>query len=312
MNPKVKNAPEPPKKIHKNIIAVNEQRKYGCKTHGDDHLIEDVSSGDMICTKCAVVVEERMICDEAEWRCYDGDTQSEKWAKSRIGGTENPLLSADYNLGTMVKNMDRNSTKSSFSSNIVNQYKRRSVDNALSHAFKEIDTIGERMGLPLMILQQAKVYYQKLYHHMKFKGNILFIDSKTAACLYIACRTENAYRSTGEIAGCYDVKRSALQQAITRAKNALGLKMPHAPGALMIDRYSGYFAMARNVSKRARHIADYIDYRELNKKLSPEYVAATSMYLAISSTQGRRSNPSVICHKNKCSNILIIKYSNIC
>lgn len=281
---KVKNAPAPPKKVHKNIIAVNEQRKYGCKTHGDDHLIEDVSSGDVICTKCALVVEERMICDEAEWRNHEGDTQADKWAKSRVGDTENPFLGADFNLGTTAKNFDKNAN--TFSGNIAKQYKRRSVDNALVHAFKEIDTIGDRITIPPVVLQRAKSYYCQLYRQTKLKGNILFIDSKTAACLYIACRMENSYRSTGEIAACYAVSRTALTSAITRAKKTLGLKMPHAPGACMIDRYSGYLAMTRDASKRARQIADAIDLRELNTKLTPEYVAATSMYLAISSTQG--------------------------
>lgn len=291
MNPiksgKKKAALAPTQKVHKNIIAVNEQRKFGCKTHGDNHLIEDVSSGDTVCTKCAVVVEERRICDDAEWRNHEGDTQAEKWAKSRVGDTENPFLSADFNLGTMAKNFD-SSNKSSFSSNIVQQYKRRSVDNALNHGFKEIDTIGDRMAIPPVVLQQAKAYYCKLYRQCKFKGNKLFVDSKTAACLYIACRTENAYRSTGEIAGSYAVTRSALTAAITRAKKVLNVKMPHAQGALMIDRYTGYLGMAREVSKKARKIADYIDYRELNKKLTPEYVAAASIYLAIASTQGEK------------------------
>lgn len=282
----VKNAAQPVEKVHKNVNLVREQQKYGCKTHGIEHLTEDISSGDVICTKCALVVEERMLCDDAEWRNFEGDTQAEKWAKSRVGDTENPFLGDNFNLGTMVQNFDKNSNKVSFSSNILKQYKRRSVDNALSHAFKEIDTMGDRKHLPAAVTQKAKALYSQLYRQIKLKGNILFVDSKTAACLYIACRLENCYQSTREIASIYDVSRSALSAAITRAKNVLNLKMPAAAGAIMIDRYAGYLDMTRVESKRARRIADAIELRKLKENLTPDYVAATSMYLAVASTQG--------------------------
>lgn len=282
----VKNAAQPIEKVHRNVKFVKEQQRYGCKTHGTDHLTEDVSSGDVICTKCALVVEERMICDEAEWRNHEGDTQQDKWAKSRVGDTENPFLGADFNLGTMVKHFDSNSNKISFGSEIAKQFKRRSVDNALSHAFKEIDIMGDRKHLPAVVTQKAKALYSQLYRQIKLKGNILFIDSKTAACLYIACRVENCYLSTREIASIYDVSRNALDSAVKRVKNVLNLKMPAAAGATMIDRYTGYLDMSRAESKKARKIADAIELRELLKNLTADYVAATSMYLAVASSQG--------------------------
>lgn len=51
--------------------------KTGCKDHGEVHLIDN-GEGDLVCAECVVVVEERMICEEAEWCNFDDDSLAEK------------------------------------------------------------------------------------------------------------------------------------------------------------------------------------------------------------------------------------------
>lgn len=278
-----KKVTEPGEKVHKNMKAMKEQ-KYGCKTHGDKNLMEDHATGDIICTLCALVVEERMITDEAEWRCFGDDTQGEKWAKSRAGDTENPFLSADFNLGTSI---GPNSTSSnSYSSNIVKQYKRRSVDNALTSAFKEIAAIGDRLNLPSSVLAKAKELYSRLYRHLKFKGNKLLIDTKTAACVYIACKEENCSRSANEIAAVYATTTSALKSSIKRAINALELNLPQSQGIEMIDRYCFHLNVTKAERFKAWRIANKIEELDWKKKELPENIAATAILLSQTSTHG--------------------------
>lgn len=82
--------------VHKNLKLVKELRKMGCKEHGDTNLIDN-GEGDLVCTECGVVVEDRMICEDAEWRNFNDDSITEKWSKSRTGGAENLFLSDDAN-----------------------------------------------------------------------------------------------------------------------------------------------------------------------------------------------------------------------
>lgn len=271
---------------HKNVKLFKEQ-KYGCKTHGDRELMEDHTTGDIICKKCAIVVEERMITDEAEWRCFDGDTQGEKWSKSRAGDAENPFLSSDFNLGTTIKMHTSTQTSSTnYSSNIVKQYKRRSVDNALNNAFKEIDTIGARLSLPTSVLIKAKAYYTQLYRRIKLKGNKLLIDTKTAACVYIACKEEECSRSVHEIAATYASTKSALIAAIKRAVDILDLKMPQSHGIEMIDRYCAFLSVSKTERFKAWRIANGIEQLDWKIKVPPENIAATAILLARTSSHG--------------------------
>lgn len=287
---------KPEKTEHKNIKLVREygKDKYGCKTHGDDNLIEDHCSGDVICKSCGVVIESRMISDSAEWRNFADDSQMEKWSKSRTGDAEKPFLSADYNLGTIIKSFEKNlKNVSSFNGSIMNQFNRRSVDKALTYAFKEIDIMGDRINLPNSVLYRAKSLYNQLYRHIKLKGNILHVDSKMAACLFIACEMEECSRSKREIAAIYDVRKTTLSNAINRARKSLALEAINTSSVEMIDRYCSYLTCSKPERKRALLIARQLEMqtqhlKKKTKTLPLEAIAASSIYLAIITTQGMR------------------------
>lgn len=273
---------------HKNVKLMRQQ-KYGCKKHGDTNLTEDHATGDIICTVCAIVVEERMLTDEAEWRCFGDDTQGEKWSKSRAGDAENPFLSADFNLGTTIKMFAPTPAASSnnYSSNIVKQYQRRSVDNALKHAFKEIATMGDRLNLPSSVLAKANALYSRLYRRIKLKGNKLPVDSKAAACMYIACKEEECSRTVQEIAATYGTPKTALSAAIKRALKALDVQMPQSHGIEMIDRYCAHLDISKTERIRAWRIADQIERLEWKTKIPAENIAVTAILLAKTSSHGR-------------------------
>lgn len=276
-------------KVHKNVKLAKELNRIGCRKHSDAYLINDVSSGDVICEKCGIVVEERMVCDDAEWRNFDGDSLADKWSKCRTGAAENPFFSSEYNLGTHIKMMDQNRNNAeTYSGNIVKQFSRRSVDNAMKHAFKEIDDMSDRISLPDSVVRRAKELYCEVYKRINLKGNILFIDSKTAACLYIACREQNCARSTQEIAAIYAVNKRCLTSAIRRVATVLGVQVADAQGTQMVDRYCGNLDVTKDERKKARKIAEQIDrIKGGRKKLIPEVIAATSIYLAVASSLGK-------------------------
>ena len=62
-----------------------------CKYHPTATLIEDHKAGDLICPKCGLVVAERVIDFESEWRSFANDTDSKDM--SRVGEVKNGLKS---------------------------------------------------------------------------------------------------------------------------------------------------------------------------------------------------------------------------
>lgn len=275
---------------HKNVKIVKELNRVGCRKHGEKYLVTDVSQGDLVCEKCGIVVEDRIICDEAEWRNFADDSNATKWTKSRAGDAENPFLSADFNLGTIIKSFDDSKTKTkddSYAGNITKQYQRRSVDNALKHAFRVIDNMGDRINLSSSVLFRAKALYSESYRKKKFKGNILEMsDPKTAACLYIACRLEHCSRSKNEICGIYNVNKKSLSAAISWIVKCDDIELPNVQSLEMIDRFTGYLEMTKDERKHARSIAERIELYCPHKRILPEIIAGAAIYVAMVTTKG--------------------------
>ena len=47
--------------------------RVACHSHPDANLIEDDRAGDMICSMCGLVVDERVIDVSLEWRTFSND-----------------------------------------------------------------------------------------------------------------------------------------------------------------------------------------------------------------------------------------------
>jgi hypothetical protein len=54
-----------------------------------DKLVADPRNGDTVCTSCGAVVADRAISDEADWRVFTDDSDSQ--SKVRVGAAYNPL-----------------------------------------------------------------------------------------------------------------------------------------------------------------------------------------------------------------------------
>lgn len=125
--------------VHKNVQKLKNEKKLDeCQRHGKKYLVEDHHTGELTCSRCGHVICDRMVVEDAEWRCFGDENISERWAKSRIGQAENPLLSDEGNLGTSIRFDDLQSLNTTFGVNIHKQVKRRSVDKALIHAWLSV------------------------------------------------------------------------------------------------------------------------------------------------------------------------------
>jgi len=65
-----------------------------CSQCGSNLFEEDHHSGDWICTQCGTVSADRLISDEAEYRIFSDDSESQ--SKVRVGAAYNPLM--EYSL----------------------------------------------------------------------------------------------------------------------------------------------------------------------------------------------------------------------
>lgn len=73
-----------------------------CDECKSDELVINHVEGTIVCQKCGLVQQSRIIDDSSEWRTFSSETSSNGANPSRVGGKLNPYLS-NYGIDTQVK-----------------------------------------------------------------------------------------------------------------------------------------------------------------------------------------------------------------
>lgn len=280
--------------LHKNIRNLASEKSLDrCSRHGKKYLIEEPHSGDMVCTKCGVIVCERMVSEEAEWRNFGDDSMADKWKRSRVGGAMKSFLSDEANLGTSIR-LDGAANGSNFVSSVKRHYSRRSVDRALIKAHELISTTCSRIHLAESVIYRAQDLYTTNYRQLKLKGNIQFVDAKVPACIYIACRQENVPRTSKEIAQISETSTNELRRAIKRMLLGLKINLEPLDTSLMIDRFVKGMELSPHDAKAVQKAAKQISMHtktppKMGKNFAPETIIGGQIFLALQQTNSQIS-----------------------
>jgi len=168
-------------------------------------LIED--NADTICANCGMVLAERLISTESEWRTFNSD-EAKGDDPNRVGDADNELFLTS-NAGTQIggggPNVSRETRKLKKAQAMQQDNK---ADKALQQAYAQIDTWSERAKLGTNIRSTAKGYYKQVYEESALRGKSL--DCILAASLFIACRQWKAPRSFTEIMALTTVPKKDL------------------------------------------------------------------------------------------------------
>ncbi|OAF64092.1 hypothetical protein A3Q56_08200 [Intoshia linei] len=168
-----------------------------CPYHPKAQLVEDHQAGDMICTRCGIVVGDRVVDVTSEWRTF-GDANAPD--KSRIGAADDAVF--DGELSTVIT-MDA-STQRNFSGLARSNMQIMGSDkksNTIS--YRSIKEFCEMLNLNSAIQKRAMLLIKDVREtkKLKYKNN----DALAAACIYIAARQEGVGRTFKEICSVSNV-----------------------------------------------------------------------------------------------------------
>ncbi|CAF4224890.1 unnamed protein product, partial [Adineta steineri] len=172
-------------------------KQLACRFHPEAVLIEDYRAGDMICSACGLVVGDRMIDVGSEWRTFSNDSDTKDM--SRVGAVTNPLFNND-NLETMMSLGTGAGAVDEFGKQKYTaggSHKMSSTDNTLRNTFDVIRQMAGRISLSNRIIHRACFIFKHSHENKCVRGRPQ--DVIVAACIYIACRQENAQRTIKEI-----------------------------------------------------------------------------------------------------------------
>ncbi|KAI0802778.1 cyclin-like protein [Xylaria sp. FL0064] len=162
------------------------------------NLIEEFSSGDMVCASCGLVLGDRIIDTRSEWRTFANDDQNND-DPSRVGDSVNPLLNGsqlETNIafeGKDARELQRLQSKA----NKKTDKDSKQSNTALLAAYREISNFCDAMNISKTTQDAAKHIFKLTDDEKLFKGKPL--EAVVAGCIFLACRQSNAPRTFREI-----------------------------------------------------------------------------------------------------------------
>ncbi|KAH7040237.1 uncharacterized protein B0I36DRAFT_234931 [Microdochium trichocladiopsis] len=177
------------------------------------NLAEESVAGDVVCTDCGLVLQNRMIDERAEWRTFSNDDVGSS-NPSRVGETmtNDDDLHQGSHLHTTIANSGRSSTKLSHG---LERAQARSIHEprafSLRHASAEIEECCDGLRLDVSHVRCVK----QLYRHALDLGWLHRHARRTSisVCIAVVCsRVFNKSRSLDEIRRTLDVERKLFGQ----------------------------------------------------------------------------------------------------
>jgi transcription initiation factor TFIIIB Brf1 subunit/transcription initiation factor TFIIB len=189
-----------------------EKESTNCKGCGSDKNTFAVNEGDLVCIKCGLIQEARVISDEAEWNSYveDGVINGSGIRCGNVLDATNPYDTGntfvpkyhwswhlDENGVKRYTNLSKIAIRTSYSS------KQRAFDEG-KYSFEKIQ---ERLTLSPVVFNTAKLFWGIILKSdiLKRGGNR---RGMKACCIFYACLCEKQQRNREDIAEAFDIKGS--------------------------------------------------------------------------------------------------------
>jgi transcription initiation factor TFIIB len=257
------------------------------------NLIDERSSGDLVCMDCGRVLQGNLIDTSSEWRTFTNDDQGND-DPSRVGDAANPFLNGSQ-LTTEIAYAanDARTRELSRAQKHSNENKNNSV---LQEAYKSIGELADASHLPPTVTNLARGLYKQTTDSKQFKGKSQ--DAMIASLIFIACRQIGVPRSFKEITKLTQVpkkeigrtfklletyfKKQSVKDEQESKHNPMSLANYKASGSTEPKELCGRFASTLRLPQRvgilAGECAEILLHDGFLAGRSPLSVAAVALY----------------------------------
>ena len=256
-----------------------------CPNCGKRTLVEDATSGELSCSNCGFVVSERALEQGPEWRSF-GDEKGQDRARA---GAPISITYKDMGLSTVIGRSNRDASGRSLDSpmrNAIDRLRRwdsrspafGSREKNLSIALRELDKMGDKLGVSQPVKERAAYIYRKALDRGLLRGRS--ITGITAASLYAAFRDTETPRTLKDIAAVNNLSKKAVARDYRILLREMDLSMPVADAAKNVNRIASQVGLSQKVARKAIEIVRMTEEKEISAGKAPMGLAASALYLA--------------------------------
>ncbi|MFH0711137.1 MAG: transcription initiation factor IIB [Candidatus Aenigmatarchaeota archaeon] len=262
-----------PKKLTKSMTR--------CPDCGSTEFMEDPSRGELVCSKCGLVLKEGIIDTGQEWRAFD----SEQMNKRARGGAPLTFTKHDKGLTTEIgKGLGElykvPARKRAQYYRLTKWHKRliKSKDRNLSFALSELQRIISFLNLSRPIHERIARYYEEAVNKGLVRGRS--IESVIAALTYAVSREFGSPRTLDEISEASGVEKREIGRTYRYIARELQIRILPADPMTFVPRFCSMLGLSDKVQAKAVEILRKAKKGEITSGKGPTGVAAAAIYIA--------------------------------
>ena len=249
-----------------------------------DQIVTDAQTGEIACSNCGAVLEEKSIDTGAETIGRSG----EDYQNTSRTGRKISLKMVDMGLSTIIESKDRDATGKMMSSENKRMFYRlrmwdrnsRSASSIKSYqkAFTMLDGISTKLALPEVVVEQAAYLFRKIVAKKILTGRST--SGTLCAVTYIACRLTNTPRTLQDIANVGNIKKKNLQRNYRFLVRELDIYPETFNPTEFITRIAKAVTISEKTQRLAFRILDLAAENKVSTSKNPMAMAAAAVHLA--------------------------------
>lgn len=250
----------------------------------DTNILTDQDSGEVICTNCGSVMNDKVVETKAEWNTFDSKDSN---SKSRTGAPTS-LAKHDRGLSTVIGKINRDAAGQQIDTamkNRINRWRKWDFRSQNSHAernlhtaFIHLDMMKSALGLPDSVIEKIAYLYRKIQERGLVRGRT--IKGVVAVASYIACREMEIPRTLKEISDISNVREKAISKIYRKVMVELDLKMPQVDLMRIIVKIANKCGISEKAKRYAMKMMAEIIKKEISVGKHPMGLAGAVLYMS--------------------------------
>jgi len=260
-------------------------------------IVTDQNTGELFCSKCGLVLTDKITDTGAEWRSFSSDEGN----KARTGaGTS--IRMHDMGLSTVIGAANKDSTGKPLSASVKSSIERlrtwdsrsqanSSADRNLRQALNEMDKLKDKLALNDVVIEKAAYIYRKAMERKLVRGRS--IHGLVAACLYAACRNTETPRTLDDISHGINIRRKDVARCYRLLFRELELKMPVVDPVKGVARIASIAGLSEKCKRKAIVMLNKAKKVGAVAGKDPMGIAAAALYLSCISIGETKSQKDI-------------------
>ena len=266
-----------------------------CPICKSNNVITDPESGEIVCSKCGMVISDRIQETRQESRTFLNTERAKDRGRT---GMPTSLARADMGLSTVIARSDKDASGYEIEPSMVSTMHRlrtwdfrtqvrTSNQRNLRFAFNELHTLKDKLGLPDAIIEKTAYIYRKAHQRGLARGRS--VSALLAAAIYAVCRQMGIPRTLDDIAIISNIKRKSIAKCYRQIIFELDLKIPIIDTTKCIARVANKVNISERTKHRAIDLMNDVVKSGLSAGKDPMGLAATVVYASCIRTGEQRS-----------------------